>query len=554
MAKDSLGRTVEKPRYGGDFVDCWNTSPIVFDEALLHPRNTLAWQLTHDELFQANWTMGNSGTQEWDYRIVGETMAKERQPMVAESWEILPDGLTIVWHIRHGIKWQNKDPKGPWSGRELTADDVAFSWNRSWTLPTAYLAQSYPYKDYIESITVTDKYTMTVKTKVGMTAMVFKMGGDHLKLYPKDACEQFGTFTAQNDIGSGAYMLTDWIDNTTAKFVRNPDYYEMDPFFPSNKLPYPDTVTCIVMPDASSRLAAIRTGKLDKLGGSSAPVSVDDGLSIIKTNPELKYTAYLDTSQPAIYPKIQVKTNPTYDVRVRQALTMSINYQGIIDTMYKGKGVAFNFPMSPIPGWLNFYTPLDKMPADVQKLYSYNIDGAKQLMSDAGFAKGFDCEVVCTSRDTDMLSVIKDYWSKINVNMKITVMEPAAWTALTNAHKQTDMCYYYLLKTSSEIEFRDLGTGLQANYGDVSDPKIDTPRKDMLAAFTVDEKLKILGSMQAYVAQQQYIIALPASYTYCFWEPWVKGYSGEDSAGITNMGNYTRYLWIDKDMKKAAGH
>ena len=113
------------------------------------------------------------------------------------------------------------------------------------------------------------------------------------------------------------------------------------------------------------------------------------------------------------------------DIRVRQALQMSINRSEIAQTW--GGGVSKALPpegnrlcYNCVPG---AYTPFDQLPESVQKTYTYNPKKAKQLLADAGYPNGFKTSIVYSSdQDTDLVEIAKSYFSAIGVDMEIKTL------------------------------------------------------------------------------------------------------------------------------------
>ena len=133
------------------------------------------------------------------------------------------------------------------NGRELTADDVVYSIQRilvlgDFTERPAQTGSSFnlPW----ESIEATDKYTVVFKLKepyLGALTAIFSDG--LLWILPPEVIEQYGNYADwRNMVGTGALMLTDYVEDVSKTYVRNPDYWGYDPKYPENRLPYVDQI------------------------------------------------------------------------------------------------------------------------------------------------------------------------------------------------------------------------------------------------------------------------------------------------------------------------
>jgi len=531
-------KSVEKPRYGGTFVMGWEREPLIFDDALGHPYYATTTFLTHDTVLAGNWARGPAGTGEsgWNLNLWPEV--ENVRGGVVDTWE-RPDENTLVYHIRQGIHFHNKPPT---NGRELTADDVAFSLNRLWTLKTSiYLANP-----YIESIEATDKWTVVVKSQPGQIGVIYRYSSQYPKIMPKDAIEYYGNMGKwENAIGSGPYMLVDYVSGSSATLKRFDNYWDYDPVHPENQLPYLDTIKYLIITDVSTRLAALRTARTDWLTW----VLWEDAASLMKTNPELKYKENPCQGLPAIMWRVDKPGLPYYDIRVRQALFMAVDHEAIARDFYGGFAEIHGHPVINIPEFAAFYIkPEDRAPI-VQKMYGYHPDEAKQMLAEAGYPNGFKLSIVCYAPQVDLLSIVKNYFAMVGVEMVLDVKEYGAFTS-TASMKQYDVLMYSTNSVAPEQFSRDR-IGNIDNYSMIADPKLEEAYGVIKANF-FDTKIKneTYRKIHPYMLEQAYYLVLPGPSDFTFWHPWVKGYAGERYVGTwAVLCNFPKWIWLDQDMK-----
>ena len=96
----------------------------------------------------------------------------------------------------------------------------------------------------------------------------------------------------ENVIGTGPFLITDYVSGSIIKFERNPNYWQNDPLNPGNQLPYVDEVKIMIMTDPSTRLAALRSAQLDYIANDRVPIYKEDADSLMATNPELLWSKY----------------------------------------------------------------------------------------------------------------------------------------------------------------------------------------------------------------------------------------------------------------------
>jgi len=540
MVRDSLDRLVEKPHYGGVFNDVISSSPYRFDEASIHVAWTPTLHLTNEELFEGDWTKGPTGTGEGSWAYIMFPPPDLREPILAESWE-LADANTIVYHIRKGVHWHNKPPV---NGREMTADDVVFTLNRLWDIPMSYHCTAYPREENIVSITAPDKWTVVIECVPGRTGHIYKMTSDHCKIVPPEPIEMYGDLSDwRNSVGTGPFILVDYVDGSAVTFERNPNYWRKHPLYSEDTMPYLDGVKWLIIPDASTRMAAMRTGKIDCLG-----LGWENAEEIMRTSPQLQHVTYLTGSASALF--MRVDAPPLDDVRVRRALSMAIDRQDMIDTIYGGNAEVITWPVGPIPEWGDMFVPIDEMPESVREQFEYHPDRAKQLLAEAGYPEGFQTEIVCISGAADLLSIVKAYWEDIGVDLKIDVKDTTVYTSIgyRKTHKQM---YYYGVTSTLPFTFIRVLPGMQHNYSMVDDPVITETYEAISEAF-FDEPLRrqLMKEFVPYLLDLACVVQLPGGYSYIFWQPWVKSYSGELQIGYMNNNDFHKYIWLDQDLKE----
>jgi peptide/nickel transport system substrate-binding protein len=137
-------------------------------------------------------------------------------PDLAESWEI-PNNLTYIFHLRKGVKFHN--------GREMTADDVKYSLERVLDPATASPGRSYI--STISKIEVVDAYTVKLTLSSPLASLLDALTSNNISIVPREAVQEHGNLQ-RVAVGTGPYMLKEWVVDNSMTLVKNPTTLKQD--------------------------------------------------------------------------------------------------------------------------------------------------------------------------------------------------------------------------------------------------------------------------------------------------------------------------------------
>ncbi|MCC6945915.1 MAG: hypothetical protein IT335_15150, partial [Thermomicrobiales bacterium] len=274
-------------------------------------------------------------------------------PDLAESWENV-DEQPVEFKLRQGVRFH--------SGREVTAEDVKYTFDRLMDENVAVPLRSYLGPDVLAE--VIDTYTVRLANSVPYAPLVSVVADRRpCSIVDREVIEANGDL-ANWDGGSGPFKLVEYTPDVHVILERNDEYYE-------EGLPYLDRLEFRIIPDETARIAAIRSGEVD--------------LTVLK-DPRLVGTLRGDDNVvinevPSFWRSgtaINHTHEPLGDLRVRQAISHGINRQELIDTVLIGDGQI----TGPIPPGETFWA----VPATPENFptYAYDEEKARQLVLDAG--------------------------------------------------------------------------------------------------------------------------------------------------------------------------
>jgi peptide/nickel transport system substrate-binding protein len=319
---------------------------------------------------------------------------------LAESWQ--GDSAHRVWtfKLKQGVKWQNV---APLNGRELVAADIKYCYEQY----AKEGVQAFTFQE-IEGIETPDRYTVRVHLKTPNTLFAHNLAEPVTVIFPREVLEEDGDLKKRM-IGTGPYILKEHTRKVRVVLQRNPDYYDKGrPSF--------DEYVILSTPDAATRLAAFRTGQSDFIWLPS-PSEVE---VCRKTNPNVIVQSYHNTLTPFGLALAQDRP-PFNDLRVRRAVSMAIDRQKQVDTVFEGHGIL---------GWgVPYLYYQDKAPTakDLGPWWQYRPEDAKKLLAEAGHGKGFETTLFYYEYFPQMTSQVQlvqqDLKKNLNIDVKITKLD-----------------------------------------------------------------------------------------------------------------------------------
>lgn len=542
LADVGFGKTpttaIGTPVYGGTITVTGTSDWTVFDVYRYQGNSQYFGSGVFEKLSIGDWTVDrNVFNFPDDSGVIPEAFSV---PCLLESWEF-PDNLTIIMHVRPGIKWQNKPPV---NGRAFTADDVV--WNLTRYKDDPFVETTY-FK-MIDSITKIDG--MTVQVKLKSPPQPFSQFGlidSDTHHYVPPECVVASSNQIEDwrkVIGTGPWIVSDFVSNSSVSYVKNPDYWREDPRHPGYKLPYADKQQVLIIPDLGTRLAALRVGRIDKMGAQ-----YKDAKSIMDANKNVLVRAYPNNSMPVI--RMRNDIAPFTDVRVRNACQMAMNLEEIKNNFYLGQALMY----SPVVTFVqaDLYTPYEKLPDSVKKNLTYNVQGAKKLLADAGFPNGFKTDLTYDVLNTPGLAeVVQAYLAAIGVTVELKGYDNATFNAIRLAKKHQGMIQHWNWNTPSPILLLNVMTDPTHifNLSVCGDPEY----KALMAKVNVEwdpvKRTAMIHQADYMTLEKSFYITLPQNFIFLMWHPWLRGFTGETNIGKFQYLETNAYLWLDQGMKK----
>jgi ABC-type transport system substrate-binding protein len=442
------------------------------------------------------------------------------EPALAERWDISPDGKTYTFFLRKGVKFQDVPPI---NGREMTADDVAFSFDRMLAKDPENIKSDL--FSVITKVEVVDPLRVRLTLSQPFAPLLANLGTVFAAIVPKSDLN-FKNVA----IGTGPFILKDVQRQTKYVYVKNPNYWKNGA--DGKPLPYLDGFTQVIIPDEGARTSALRAGQLD-----FTDLLVDNlAQELLKSN-----TALVDEKFPgnfSVMTRINIKQKPLDDVRVRQAISLALDRQAIANALGGGVGIV----NGPIPTALTDWAiPVADLPN-----FKQDIAKAKQLLSDAGYAGGLQLTAVLLRSPQNrqiMLEAMQQQLKAVGIDLQLQFVESADLSK-----RRVDRNYQLMgdnLTPSAEpdtyayIEYDSKSSG---NVGNYNDPALDQLVEKERATTDPAQRKQVLRDVQLKLAELQYIITTGDPYYHSVFQPYVKGFR----FSFVNQRTPIKYIWLDK--------
>ena len=364
----------------------------------------------------------------WDE---GATVA----PLLAESWDISDDGKTYTFKLKENVKFSD--------GTDFDAEAVEFNMKR-WVNNKDHESVT---ASMVEKMEVVDKNTIKITYKTASNAILKEL------TYPRptrilspasitmDTGDDFGTFT--KPVGSGQWMLDSYKENQEFTLVPNPEYW--------GEKPKVDKIVFKVIPDGEARTMALQSGEVDIIGGDLIGKLSTESYNTLKNDSRFK--TYEVNSIVSYFLAFNQDVDWFKDLKVRQAINMAINKEAMVNDLMGGLGTPAKSVFAPGSQYYN--------DSDISG-YSYNLEEAKKLLSEAGLTdsdndgilekdgKPFEISLLLTPDQVPEWKTIGEFTqselSKLGIKVNLNTVDENAYDDMRDK-REFDLC---VRRTSSD--------------------------------------------------------------------------------------------------------
>ena len=389
-------------------------------------------------------------------------------PRLATEWTISEDKMTYTFKLREGVKFHN--------GADFTAHDVVYSVNRAVSQGIPMVQQR---AQNLESVTAVDDYTVVYQLMQPSTAFLLNIA-DTTGLGFSSILTSTAPAHGTTPVGTGPFTYVSYVPGSELVLDVNRDYW--DP----SVLPAYDRLRVRIIKEDATMVAALRSGEVALIHPTATATARS-----LRDDPDF---TIVDTPSRTFWIHAS-RVGATRDEAVVKALWLSMDRQALADIAFLGEA----FPWSTAHPLVEYALGPDDLPN-----YQRDVEAAKQVLADAGYADGVELEFVYPTRvpyEDVFFEVLQSSWAEAGITVTLNPVEQAVWIPkLINADydlSATDQGWY-----SNPYRYVLPRTGWQAPPEEILPELI--PELDALAAASQDERPEIFRRIQVMEAENVY--------------------------------------------------
>lgn len=312
-------------------------------------------------------------------------------PMLAESWEIAPDGLTATFKLESGVTWHDGSP--------FTAADVVYSLKRVQNKEVG--SPFAPQLVAVSGVEAVDDLTVKLTLANPVPGILANLAVIQIV---KEA--NIGAINTA-PIGTGPFKFASWAPG---------DHIRVERFAEHRNAPQIGAIEWRIVPDSQARLAGMQDGTLQMVAlveGKDVVQAQAAGIEVIQTKPYILYENF----------NINTKRAPFNDKRVRQALAHAFDRESYAKAVWFGLARP---TINPVPQEMATYWP------ESASMYPFDLDKSAALLAEAGFSKDNPLKMeILTIQGFDSLKsmalILQDNLNRLGHQVTVRELEVTVW-------------------------------------------------------------------------------------------------------------------------------
>jgi peptide/nickel transport system substrate-binding protein len=427
-------------------------------------------------------------------------------PGLATAWNFNRSGRVIKLKLRRSVTFHDGTP--------FDASAVKASMDR-WVAAATASPTAKSVAGPLLATKVVDRYTVALSYSTKFAPVLINLASTPASIVSPTAVEKFGAQFGRNPVGTGPYSFVSWSTDNAIALQKNPAHKWATPFYvsgngkPLSRGPAIDTVVVRVIPDDSTRIAALQSGEIDMVYGSRA-VPANQVSALRASRDQVRQVASNN-----VFFHLNAARPPLTDARVRQALSHAIDRKALVR-------VAFSGEAAPGTSVLGSYLP-DHDPS-VAKYATYDPKKAKALLKAAGQENGFSMDFLIynVASDAQKLAaqIMQQNLAQVGVTLNINIVPVSSYLNELRNTPLTQKSHAFLDGSGSVV---DGGSNLTLLFHSgglyclFNDPTLDAlldqqaittnPKNRRLVLFKIQQRMAVMGYAQSLYEDRATLVA-----------------------------------------------
>jgi peptide/nickel transport system substrate-binding protein len=414
-------------------------------------------------------------------------------PWLAEEWEINDDVTEFTFTLQDGVTFSNGDPL---DAAAVAANfDAAVDLGARATLVVGYL------EGYVET-EIHDDHTFTVKFSEPNAQFLQASSTHSLGILHPDTVALSDDERCASVIGSGPFVLDSYTPNDQIQLSSREDYAWGSSLWDNQSGPYVDGIEFNVVPESGVRAGSLQSGQVDVIGNiapqDQAALEAADAQLLEQVNPGIPMGLIVNHENELLQ-----------DPAVREAISLAINRQEIVDTAYP-EGTP------PATSVLSSTTPDQR---DLSEHLAHDPAQAQQLLADAGFEAGDDGVLERDGQRAELgllwsnvaatnsaaVEMVQQQLEQVGIRIDLEELQPAEGNSrLTEG--SFDLLWYNQTRADGDILRGNFHSQL-ANISNLEASELDELLRIQATTLDTEERAELLGEAQEQLVTQS--IAIP---------------------------------------------
>jgi ABC-type transport system substrate-binding protein len=435
------------------------------------------------------------------------------KPAIAKNWEISEDGLLYTFTLRSDVYFHDHNLWNSKNERKVKASDFVYSFNRILdpknSSPGVWIF-SYVDRDYgTNGFKALNDTTLNLKLKKTFPPFIGILGMQYCAVVPQKIVSNYGNQFGKNVIGTGPFYLKHWEENERIILRKNENYFQIDEN--GNKLPYLDAVNISFITDKQSEFMEFMLGNIDFISGLNAQYKdallTRSGMLKPEHNNKISIQTgpYLNTEYLGF--NLDSSITDVVPIPVRKAINLCFDRKEMVRYMRNNMGYPAYNGFVPPALTMQYSKPING--------YEKNLQKAKQILSDAGYSKGYPktISLLTTSDYVDLCEYIQHEASKIGIKIEINLGTGASFRNMISKGKAQFFRASWIADYPDPENYLSLFYSKNKspngpNYTRFENKKYDKFYEEALQTINEEYKSELYKAMEDLIIEQNPIVPL----------------------------------------------